>query len=51
MTEKNGIVSDHQIFLEDRRLPVMKRKLSQATKELGVLEVQKVVASLFGGKK
>jgi hypothetical protein len=35
MTEKHGIVSDHQIFLEDDRAPIMQRKFKQAALEYG----------------
>jgi hypothetical protein len=34
-TERHGITSDHQIYLEEDRRPIMQRKLHQAVLELG----------------
>lgn len=50
MTEKNGVVSDHQIFLEDNRLPIMQRKLQQAVSEFGVESVQSMLGALGGSQ-
>ena len=47
MTEKNGIISDHQIFLEEDRMPIMDRKLSQAVLERGPAYVGDVVNKFF----
>ena len=47
MTEKNGIISDHQIFLEEERMPIMDRKLSQAILEYGPSHVGEVVEKFF----
>lgn len=40
MTERNGVVSDDQIYLEDDRLPIMKRKLHQASREISAKNLQ-----------
>jgi hypothetical protein len=50
MTEKNGVISDHQIFLEDRRLPIMDRKIEQAALELGSEEIQRMLQVLDKGE-
>lgn len=50
MTEKHGVISDHQIFVEDRN-PIMHRKLKQAAGEFADLEeLNKMVAALVGGE-
>lgn len=46
MTEQHGVISDHQIFLEDR-LPIMKRKLQQAVQEFGPDQLQGMMEILF----
>lgn len=51
MTEKNGIISDHQIFLEDQRMPIMKRKVQQAALELGARELQSMLEVLINGEE
>ena len=51
MTEKNGIISDHQIFLEDDRRPIMRRKLIQAAMEFGRDRVEDVLEMLFAEKE
>lgn len=47
MTEKNGIISDHQIFLEDDRQPIMQRKLQQAVSEISPNELQTMIGDFF----
>lgn len=50
MTEKNGVISDHQIFLEDsERLPIMKRKIRQAALEIGENGVQAMMQKVLQG--
>jgi len=43
MTKKNGVISDHQIFLEDDRLPIMDRKLKQAITEYGPDQIKRML--------
>lgn len=50
MTANKGVISDHQIFLEETRLPIMARKLAQAASELGKEEVQRILDVLTGGE-
>jgi len=47
MTEKNGVVADHQIFLEDDRKPIMQQKLEQAVTELGAPHIQRMLDVLI----
>ena len=47
MTQKHGIISDHQIFLEDDRRPIMRRKFDQAALEVGKERVQEMLEMLF----
>ena len=49
MTEKHGIISDHQIFLEDDRAPIMQRKFKQAALEYGQVNIQNMLDVLFTG--
>jgi len=42
MTEKHGVISDHQIFLAERK-PIMQQKLAQAISELGAPQIQKML--------
>jgi hypothetical protein len=48
MTEKHGIISDHQIFLEDDRAPIMQRKFKQAAREYGHANIQQMLDVLWG---
>lgn len=50
MTEKHGIISDHQIFLEDDRAPIMQRKFKQAALEYGPANIQSMLDLLWSGK-
>ena len=50
MTEKHGIISDHQIFLEDDRAPIMQRKFKQAALEYGPANIQNMLDVLFTGE-
>jgi len=47
MTEKHGIISDHQIFLEDDRAPIMQRKFKQAALEYGPTNIQAMLDVLW----
>ena len=49
MTQKHGIISDHQIFLEDDRAPIMQRKFKQAALEYGQANIQNMLDVLFTG--
>lgn len=49
MTEKNGVISDHQIFLEDDRAPIMMKKFKQAALEYGQVNIQSMLDVLWGG--
>ena len=50
MTEKHGIISDHQIFLEDDRAPIMQRKFKQAALEYGQTNIQAMLDVLWSDK-
>ncbi len=49
MTEKHGVISDHQIHLEDDRKPILKRKLQQACMEYGSSDIQQMLDAVFAG--
>ncbi len=45
------MVSDHQIFLEDNRAPVMQRKFKQAAAEYGPSQIQNMLEVLWSGNE
>lgn len=49
MTEKNGVISDHQIYLEEERAPIMQRKFKQAAIEYGRDQIQNMLDVLWSG--
>jgi hypothetical protein len=51
MTKKNGVISDHQIFLGDLHQPVMERKLSQAAAELSEDQFMQIANVIFARQK
>lgn len=51
MTEEHGIISDHQIFLEENRAPIMQRKFKQAVSEYGQANIQNMLDVLWGGSE
>ncbi len=51
MTKKNGVISDHQVFLGGLHMPIMERKLSQAADELGEEQFKRITSVIFNQKK
>ncbi len=51
MTEKNGVISDHQIFLEEDRMPIMDRKIHQAASEYGHEALVTMLDKFFPNQK
>jgi len=50
MTEKNGVISDHQIFLEDKRLPIMKRNIRSTLEEFGPDTIREMMDKIWGDR-